>query len=99
MFTDLYKVTLKNIYSKKSVIRRKKVIIEINDDDSDDSEKLPDNVPSEDEIKLHWKTLMKFNKMTWDFKEKPPVSRKEINEDDRDIFFIGMSICHDTAIW
>ena len=78
-------------YSRKSILCKKKVTIEINDDDSDVSKEMRYDIPSEDDIKLNWKTLMKYNKNTWDIKSKPPVPKEEIDDDDRDIFFIGMS--------
>ena len=45
---------------------------------------------SEDDIKLNWKTLMFFSKRDWKG-SRFPLPKRQINKDDREMFYIGRS--------
>ena len=46
--------------------------------------------PSDEDIKLNWKTLMLYSKITWS-NGQPPVSKHEIKNESQDYFYIGRS--------
>ena len=50
-----------------------------------------ENVYTENDLKLNWKTLMRFCKSDWTEGKPYPLPKEDIDNDDRDFFFIGRS--------